>query len=97
MHEYPGISDSHLSVQIYPNPFQEKTQIQISLLEESFLNIELFSLTGNKIKTLNNSFLHSGEHFFELSPNDNLEYGIYFLRITRDEQVITKRIVYILD
>jgi secreted PhoX family phosphatase len=95
-HEYPGLSDSRVVIQVYPNPFQNDTKINIGLLEDGHVNIELYSLTGNKIKTINNSFLVSGDHLFELGPKDELGYGVYFLRVTKDEEVITKRIVHIL-
>jgi uncharacterized ubiquitin-like protein YukD len=95
--EISEISESVMDVEVFPNPFQHNAQIKISLLEDSHVQVELFTVTGSKIKVLNNNYLIAGNHNFNFGINDKLEYGVYILRVTRNEQVLTRRIVHIME
>lgn len=47
--------------QNYPNPFNPKTTIDFSLKQNADLNITVFDILGNQVKTLANSMVHAGD------------------------------------
>lgn len=63
----------------YPNPFSDKTNVVFSLSNESNVRIELFDLTGKKIKEICNQTYSSGEHSIVLQK-EALQTGLYLLR-----------------
>lgn len=64
-----------ISVAAYPNPFSDKTSIQITGLTEKF-NFELYDITGSLLKQL--SGIESAK--FDIK-RDELAAGIYFYRV----------------
>jgi hypothetical protein len=65
----------------YPNPFNNSTVIRFRLGEPAQVRLEVFSLLGQKIATLIDSRMDSGEH--EISWNtDAASSGVYFYRLT---------------
>lgn len=64
-----------------PNPFVDKTEIVFKLTNESNVRIELYNLTGNKIKEICNQAYSSGEHSITLQRGA-LPSGLYLLRET---------------
>ncbi len=68
-------------------------------LTESVNNlvIELYSLAGQKINIMDNHIASgiAGEHSIPINLSDfNLSEGMYFIKLTADEQVLNERIIY---
>lgn len=79
-----------INLEIYPNPFWTSTTISFFVAENSRITIELFDLTGRKIKTLFNNYPGAGSYKTVLH-REQLKSGIYLLRITMNaESSITK-------
>ena len=72
-------------MQNYPNPFNPNTAIKYSLGTNSFVNLTIFDLSGNIIKTLVNKSQVQGIHFSQwngLNENGNrVPSGMYFIKI----------------
>ena len=66
--------------QNYPNPFNPSTQIKFSLSTDSKVTLSVFNILGQKVKTLINGNLASGEHKITFDASD-LNSGVYFYRI----------------
>ncbi|GJQ61371.1 MAG: hypothetical protein SCALA702_04240 [Melioribacteraceae bacterium] len=66
--------------QNYPNPFNPVTTIEYSLKEEGLVNIDVFDVKGEKVKTLVNSMQSGGKHNVKFNAN-NLASGVYFYRV----------------
>jgi len=65
----------------YPNPFNNSTIIKFRLGEPASVRLEIFSLLGQKIATLIDAHMESGEH--EITWNaDMVSSGVYFYRLT---------------
>jgi hypothetical protein len=77
--------------QNYPNPFNPSTKINISIPERCHVTFEVIDINGNVIKTLNNSFLESGDHLFEWdgknSKNKKVSSGVYFYKTIIGEKL----------
>ena len=65
----------------YPNPFNAKTKLSFTIPNESQINIELFDITGKKIKSIINTIYQSGNHKIQINGN-NLSTGIYIVKIS---------------
>ena len=79
----PPTGISHSSIN--PNPFQGSAVIHYSLPKETHVKIEVFDLSGRRVRTLRNSVEESGEKGVEWNGRDDgyqrLNSGIYFIRI----------------
>ncbi|MCF7858552.1 MAG: T9SS type A sorting domain-containing protein [Candidatus Cloacimonetes bacterium] len=68
----------------YPNPFNPSTTIYLNLKEDGMVSVNVYNLKGEKIKTLINQNLTSGEHHIEWNGtaqnNVNVSSGIYFVQ-----------------
>jgi len=63
----------------YPNPFNAKTTISISLPEAADLSITVFNLAGQVVAELADSHFSAGSHHFSLNA-DRLASGMYFMQ-----------------
>jgi hypothetical protein len=66
--------------QNYPNPFNASTVFKYQLLNESFVELSIYNITGQKITTLVSEKQREGFHRFEWYAND-LASGVYFYRL----------------
>ena len=78
----------------YPNPFTKNTSVYVYLPHKEFVNISIFNLLGEKILTVNNSELSSGQHKFVINA-ENFKNGIYYYRLTTKNASITKKMILI--
>ncbi|MDP3114021.1 MAG: C25 family cysteine peptidase [Candidatus Cloacimonadaceae bacterium] len=69
----------------YPNPFNPSTNISFNLPIKSIVNLTIFNLKGQKVKTLVNAELPSGKHDIVWNGKDEnsspVSSGIYLYRI----------------
>ena len=72
-----------------PNPFSEITEICFYLPEKAFVEIELFNLIGEKIKTICSQNHASGNHTI-VFDRKNLSAGVYFYRLKSSDFSDTK-------
>ena len=66
-------------VVVYPNPVKD----QMCVKAENLQSVEVFNLVGQKVMIVQDSVIDMG----------SLNQGVYFVRVTADGRVITKRIV----
>ncbi len=71
--------------QNYPNPFNPSTKIKYSLPQNSQVNITIYNINGNVVKTIINNFQMQGTYEIDWHGTDNENHkapsGIYFYRI----------------
>lgn len=81
---------SPVIVKSYPNPFNNRTQINFNLGDKSMVNLSVYNASGQKVKQLLRSVLSAGEHSIGFNA-DNLNTGVYFVRLkTADFSTETK-------
>ncbi len=73
----------------YPNPFNPTTTISFSVAQtSSFVNLEVFNIKGQKVKTLVDKILLAGKHSIVWNGIDNnsknVASGIYFYKFKTD-------------
>jgi len=83
--------------QNYPNPFNPTTLIKYDLPTRSFVQINVYNLLGQKVKTLVNDTKPAGHYTTTWNGNNEagreVASGIYFYRLEADETTITKKMI----
>ena len=78
---------------IYPNPFQSQTNIEVYLNEDSPIALKLFTLTGQEVTTiLNKNLRPQGYHNISLTKL-SIPNGIYILSLATKNCNVTKQII----
>ena len=62
--------------QNYPNPFNPFTTIQFRVIEPVNVSLNIYDLSGKRIKTLVNSFKNSGKHQVVWDATNNLGQSV---------------------
>jgi len=77
---------------VYPNPFNPSTTISWQMPEEGEVEVSIFNIKGQKVKTLCNQRLASGQHQIVW---DGKEYGsgVYFVRLQAGNQTLMRKIL----
>lgn len=84
-----------VSFKTTPNPFWNKTTIELSLTEPQNINISVFSLLGSKVKVLLSSEnLPAGIHQFTLEKAD-LSTGMYIVKVYNKTTNLSQKVVLI--
>nr|MBN2278701.1 T9SS type A sorting domain-containing protein [candidate division Zixibacteria bacterium] len=85
--------------QNYPNPFNPQTNIEYSLPTRSQVNIDIYNILGQKVRTLVDKSQPAGEYRIIWDSNDDsgikVSTGIYFYRFQAGEYVETKKMLLI--
>jgi mannan endo-1,4-beta-mannosidase len=80
--ETPPLPEQNMLYQNYPNPFNPVTTIRYEIAVSDYIRLELFSPTGERLKTLDEGLRPAGRHEITLSLSDDfLPSGIYFYRL----------------
>jgi len=81
----------------YPNPFNPTTTIQYQLKENSHVNLEIFNMKGQKVKTLVNTDMEAGYHNAVWNGTDQngrgVSSGIYFYKMKAGRYTSTKKMI----
>jgi len=81
----------------YPNPFNPTTSIFYNLSQESNVQIEVFNVKGQKVKTLINDFEEAGNHQVYWNGTDEsskpVSSGVYFYKMKAGKFVSTKKMI----
>ena len=92
----PGIIKTTLK-QNYPNPFNPITTINYSIANEGNVELEVYNIKGQKVKTLINELKESGHYQAIWNGTDNnkkqVASGIYFYRLTFCKKTLNKKML----
>ena len=81
----------------YPNPFNPTTTISFSIKEKAPVELIIYNILGQKVRTLVNQPLEPGEHSIVWNGTDNkgrsVASGIYFYRMKAGNYSETKKMV----
>ena len=94
-----GASGRYSLRQNYPNPFNSSTRISFYLPKSGNVKLEVYNILGQKIRTLLEKVEEPGlKTLFWDGTDDrglNVPTGIYFYRLTAQDFVDTKKMVYL--
>lgn len=78
--------------QNYPNPFNPTTTIEFSLERRAFVNLSVFNILGQPVKTLVDKTLDRGVHRVDFDA-ESLPSGAYFYRLIHPEGTETRKMM----
>jgi hypothetical protein len=91
------IPDQTILHQNYPNPFNSQTVISYQIKTATKVRLELYSILGNKFKTLVDEFKSTGYYSEAWDGKDDNGFevptGIYFYRLITDNYTQTKKLL----
>ena len=83
--------------QNYPNPFNPFTTIEFTLAKPGNVQIDIYNIRGQKVRSLVDERYSSGSHSVKWDGNDNLgkttASGVYFYRMQTEGYDLTRRMV----
>ena len=86
-------------LQNYPNPFNSTTKISIMVNEPSDVELDIFNILGQKVKSVYSGRLDPGRVDLEWngtnSSNSEVASGVYYYRLKTNESVQTKKMLYL--
>ena len=84
--------------QNYPNPFNPSTEISFSIDQTLDVNLSIYNMLGQKVRTLTNGSKNAGTHTLQWNGLDemgqNVSTGIYLYRLTSGSKSITKKMAF---
>jgi flagellar hook assembly protein FlgD len=90
-----GIAENHVEaaqVTVAPNPFTQETSIAIEMKESGKLMVELYDVTGKKIRMLKDTEMEAGVHHFTLRKG-TLPEGIYLLKVKAANAIGSQKLI----
>jgi hypothetical protein len=91
------VQSSDFGLTNYPNPFNPATKITFNISEACNIELEIFNVKGQKIKTLLNEKLDKGIHNVIWNGKDDSKRsvgsGVYFYNISTPQKTFTKRML----
>ena len=78
----------------YPNPFNPTTNISYNVNIQQKLEISIFNLNGQRIRTLTNDYHYPGRYSIQFSEQ-NLPNGIYIIKLQGRKEIHTQKITFI--
>ena len=89
-----GINEAESVVstfEIFPNPMENASAIELALEKSSDVKMELFDLMGRKISSIADHHLAAGTYHFAITQP--LQDGVYFVQLTSGNFTTSKRLV----
>lgn len=84
--------DKNVTVNCYPNPFSNSTTIEVWQKETSQLNITVYNVYGQLIKTITNE-KRVPAIYRETFDSEGLAAGTYFCKITTGNKTVVKKLM----
>ena len=92
-------SAGKLDLRSFPNPFNPNTLIEFRLEEDSFVELEIFDVSGRRVRTLVQGLLEAGPQASEWNGRDDegrpLASGVYLARLKSGELVGESKLILI--
>ncbi len=88
--EYEKLPLGFTMKQNYPNPFSSNTNIDYTLSKPAHVKLSVYNMLGQEVAELVNGEMSAGPHSTRWDA-ENLSSGIYFLRMTIENNSITKK------
>ncbi|MBC8384089.1 MAG: T9SS type A sorting domain-containing protein, partial [Candidatus Cloacimonetes bacterium] len=81
----------------YPNPFNPTTTISFSLPNEQDIELTIYNIRGQKVKTLYSGTADKGDHSMiwegKNANNKSVSSGIYFYKLKTNENILTRKMI----
>ncbi len=82
-----------LQLTVFPNPFSDKTTVEILSKYDEFVKIDLFTLDGRLLREVNGSSLKAGEKYTFKLDGSSLSEGMYLLRLMSPSVITYEKLI----
>lgn len=79
------------SLTVFPNPFKDKTNIELTLAEAMPVSVSIYAITGLSVYESNEGTMDAGYHLITLDAS-TLRPGLYLYRVMAGETVYTGKL-----
>ncbi len=76
----------------YPNPFNPTTRIKFAVPYQSFVNLSVFTMLGEKVATIVNEIKNAGEHEVEFDAT-HLVSGTYIYTLQSEGKILSGKMI----
>ena len=84
-------------LQNYPNPANPSTTIEYRIPEAGYVEVNIYSLTGQLVKSLENSFKNAGAYKINWDSKNifgqNSASGIYIYQVKFNESILANKLI----
>ncbi|MEA3478276.1 MAG: T9SS type A sorting domain-containing protein [Bacteroidota bacterium] len=91
-----GIETPHFvandNINIYPNPVSETAMIRYRMPDEGYLMIDIYSISGRRIRRIAEEKVMPGVHEIEYDVSD-LPNGVYFIRLQAGDEILVRKLI----
>ncbi|RKX69048.1 hypothetical protein DRP53_09370 [candidate division WOR-3 bacterium] len=91
--EIAEVLPSHLSVNLYPNPFSDQLKITFSLSNPDLIKVILYNPAGMVVAKIVEEKIAPGEHQIIWRPDRRLKTGLYLLWIETSRGVVSRPVI----
>ena len=85
--------------QNYPDPFNPETKIVYEMKEDALVTINIFNITGNRVRALARDYQTAGYTSVKWDAKDNfglpVSAGIYFYQVSVGNLLKTKKMLFL--
>jgi hypothetical protein len=85
---------NNVSMEIYPNPVSEISNIQYTIHNTQLVRVGLYDINGQEVQRLVNETKVQGQHSIQLDVSE-LPSGIYFIRLNTGSDIISKKVLVV--
>ncbi len=83
----------------YPNPFNPETNIKFEISKAQDVEIDIYNIKGQRVKTLKQNFANAGTHVINWKGQDNqghsVSSGVYFYKMKNSQNQTIKKMILI--
>ena len=88
-----GYATADMLLSVYPNPFQNSTQIAFELPQQMQVVLEVYTVLGRRVAVITERSYEAGQHFLDWDTH-KISSGMYFLKMKADGELIdTQRLL----
>ena len=91
------IPESFTLYQNYPNPFNPSTTIKYNLNDNSYVNVAIYNVAGELVKTLFNGPQNKGKNSLiwnaKNNENDSVAGGLYIYSVNTENNIYSKKMM----
>jgi hypothetical protein len=79
------------SIQNFPNPFNNETEIEFKVIEPGVYKISVFNVLGEEIQIITSQYFERGSYKLKWSPDKNLTSSIYFIVANSEKKYLIRK------
>ena len=91
------IPESFTLYQNYPNPFNPSTTIKYNLNDNSYVNVAIYNVVGELVKTLFNGLQNKGKNILiwnaKNNENESVAGGLYIYSVKTENNIYSKKMM----